>query len=81
MEHGRQRLSRLADFWESEIDHRLMRGELNMPQLTLACGLLLEEWYSGLTWRGGRPRLAAWADAYAARPSFVDTRPHHKHEP
>ncbi|MDH3234435.1 MAG: glutathione S-transferase N-terminal domain-containing protein [Alphaproteobacteria bacterium] len=81
IEHERQRLNRLADFWESEIDHRLMRGDLNMPQITLACALLLEQWYSGLQWREGRPQLSAWADVYAARPSFIETRPHDKLEP
>ena len=80
IEHERQRLDRLADFWESEIDHPLMQGNLNMPQLTLACAVLLEEWYPGLNWRAGRPRLAAWADVYAARPSFVETRPLEKLE-
>ena len=81
IEHERQRLSRLADFWEGEIDHPLMHGNLNMPQLTLACGLLLEEWYSGLRWREDRPRLATWANTYAVRPSFVETRPLEKLEP
>ena len=57
-----------------------MQDGLNMAQLTLACALLLEEWYPGLKWRDGRPRLAAWADAYAARPSFVATRPGEKIE-
>ena len=75
IEHERQRLNRLADFWEREIDHPLMHGDFNMPQLTLACGLLLEEFYPGLQWREGRPRLAAWADLYAERPSFIETRP------
>ena len=75
IEHERLRLRRLADFWESEIDHPLMQGGLNMPQLTLACALLLEEWYPGLRWREGRPHLAAWADVFAAWPSFVETQP------
>jgi glutathione S-transferase len=81
IEHERQRLNRLADFWEGEIAHPLMHGNLNMPQLTLACALLVEEWYPGLKWREGRPRLATWADAYAARTSFVDTRPQEKLDP
>jgi glutathione S-transferase len=81
IEHERQRLNRLADFWDGEIDQPLMRGDLNMPQITLACGLLLEEWYSGLKWREGRPRLASWADLYAARPSFIETRAQGKFEP
>ncbi|MDA0229154.1 MAG: glutathione S-transferase N-terminal domain-containing protein [Proteobacteria bacterium] len=80
IEHERQRLDRLADFWEGEIDHPLMQGDLNMPQLTLACAVLLEEWYPGLRWREGRPGLTAWADLYAARPSFAETRPPQKLE-
>lgn len=81
IEHERQRLGRLADFWEIEIDHPIMRGDLNMPQLTLACGLLLEEWYSGLEWRKGRPHLATWTDAYAGRKSFIESRPPEKLNP
>ena len=81
IEHELQRLQRLADFWDSEIDHPLMRGELNMLQISLACGLLLDEWYAGLKWREGRPRLASWAELYAARTSFTDTRPHGQFEP
>ena len=37
IEHERQRLDRLADFWEGEIDHPLLQGALNMPQLIRAC--------------------------------------------
>jgi len=81
IEHERQRLSRLTDFWESEICHPLMQAsQLNMPQVTLACALLLEEWYPGLRWRSGHPRLSAWVDTYAVRPSFVATRPFEKIE-
>ena len=74
IEHERQRLDRLANFWRGEIDHPLMQGGLNMPQITLACALLVDEWYPGLRWRDGRPGLAAWADAFAARRSFFETR-------
>lgn len=75
IEHERQRMRRLADFWQAELGHPLMQGALNMPQLTLACGLLLEQYYPGLNWREGRPALAAWADRFAARPSFRATAP------
>jgi len=81
LEHERQRLKRLTEFWEGEIDHPLMRGDLNMPQISLACGLLVDEWYAGLKWREGHARLASWADLYAARPSFIDTRAHGQFEP
>jgi len=78
IEHERQRLDRLADFWEREIDHPIMQNDLNMPQLTLACALLLEEWYPGLKWRQGRPRLVNWVSRYSTRRSFVETRPQGK---
>jgi glutathione S-transferase len=77
IEHERQRMNRLTACWESEIDHPLMNGDLNMPQLTLACGLLLDEFYDDLTWRGERPKLEAWADRYKERSSFVETRVHY----
>ena len=75
IEHERQRLIRLTRFWEAEIDQPMMRGDLNMAQITLACGLLLEQWYPGLEWREDRPGLASWADELAERSAFTDTRP------
>jgi glutathione S-transferase len=75
IDHERQRMHRLADFWQAELDRPLMQGDMNMPQLTLACGLLLDQYFPGLDWRGGRPELAAWADRIAARPSFRATVP------
>jgi glutathione S-transferase len=73
LEHERLRLNRLLDFWEDELGAPLMQAEINMPQITLACGLLLDQYYPGLNWREGRSRLSDWADRYAARPSFVET--------
>ena len=81
IEHERQRMNRLADFWQAELDHPLMTGELNMPQVTLACAFLVEQFFPGLAWREGRPRLAAWVDRFAKRESFLDTRPHKTLEP
>ena len=71
--HETDRARRMADAWESEIDHPLMRGELNMIQLTLACALGLEARNPGFRWRAGRPRLCDWFDRFAARPSFKAT--------
>ena len=75
IEHERERMYRLADFWQTEIGHPLMQADLNMPQLTLACGLLLDQFYPGLDWRDGRPALGAWVDQIAARRSFRATEP------
>jgi glutathione S-transferase len=65
----------MTDAWEHECGHPLMRGPLNMVQLTLACALGLEARNPGFRWREGHPELTAWFDPIAARPSFVATAP------
>lgn len=73
--HEAHRSARMADLWEREIDHPLMRGALNLAQMTLACGLGLEVRNPDLRWRTGRPKLCEWFDHMAARPSFAATAP------
>jgi glutathione S-transferase len=73
--HETERARRMADLWGREIDHRLMRGALNLVQITLACALGLEARNPGFRWRADCPKLAQWFDAIAARPSFQATRP------
>jgi glutathione S-transferase len=75
IEHEKERARRMADLWEAEIDVPCMRGALNMVQLTLACALGLEARNPGCRWRAGRPKLSAWFDSIAARPSFAATVP------
>ena len=75
IEHEHQRSRRLADLWESEIIHPLMNGPLTMAQITLVCALQMERRNPGLRWRPGHPKLAAWADKLAARPSIAATLP------
>lgn len=75
IEHEKARAARMTDLWEREIDHPLMRGALNMVQITLACALGLEARNPGLRWRAGHPKLTAWFDLIAARPSFTATMP------
>jgi len=75
IEHEKQRMRRMTWFWEKEIGHRPMTGPLNMAQLTLACALGLETRNPDLDWRSGHPRLVAWFERFAARPSFVATAP------
>jgi len=50
-----------------------MKAQLNIAQLTLACGLGMAARNPDFRWREGHRRLAAWFDAFAARPSFVAT--------
>jgi glutathione S-transferase len=75
IEHEKERARRMADAWEAQIESPLLRGRLNMIQLTLACALGLEARNPGWRWREGRPKLCAWFDAIAARPSFAATVP------
>ena len=74
--HEVARSDRLLDVWEKkEIDHALLRGSLNMIQLTLACALGLEARNADFRWRAGRPKLTAWYEPIAARPSWAATAP------
>jgi len=73
--HERERSRRLATAWEREIGNPVMRGTLNMVQLTLGCALGLEARNPGIDWRSGHPQLAAWFGEIDARPSFAATAP------
>ena len=75
LEHEGDRARRMADLWEAEIDHPLMRGALNMAQITLACGLGMEARNPHLHWRPKHPKLCEWYEPIAARPSFVASAP------
>jgi len=75
IQHETERARRLADLWEREIDHPVMRGPLNRASMTLACALGLEARNPGFRWRTGHPKLCAWFDPIAARPSFAATAP------
>jgi glutathione S-transferase len=75
IEHETERARRMIELWEQEIDNPAMKAPLNMAQLTLACGLGMAARNPDFRWREGHPRLAAWFDSLAARPSFVATAP------
>jgi glutathione S-transferase len=75
IEHERQRSRRMADVWEREIENPLMRGRLNMAQITMACALQYGSHVLGLEWRQGHPKLARWLEALAERPSVSSTAP------
>jgi len=71
--HEADRSRRMADLWEMEIDHPLMRGKLNLAQITLACALELDVRNPDFLWRPGHPKLSDWFDGFAVRPSFAAT--------
>ena len=73
--HETDRAGRLIDHWETEIEHTLMQGPLNMAQITLICGLGLEARNPAFRWREGHPRLRGWFDRLANRASVAETVP------
>ena len=75
LEHEADRARRMAELWEAQIDHPLMRGALNMAQITLACGLGLEARNPHLHWRPRHPKLCDWFEQISRRPSFAATAP------
>jgi glutathione S-transferase len=75
LQHEAQRSRRMADLWEAQIDNALMRGALNMVQITLGCALGLEARIPDLRWRPGHPKLCDWFAQIAACPSFTATAP------
>ena len=73
IEHETERARRMVDLWEREIANPLMSGALNFAQIMLACGLGMEARNPDFRWRAGHPKVTAWFDAFAARPSFAAT--------
>ena len=79
LHHEAHRSERMADLWEIEIDHPLMRGALNLAQITLACALGFEARIPDLHWRPRHPKLRDWFGHIAARPSIAATAPPSAH--
>lgn len=75
VQHEADRGRRMADVWETEIDHPLMHGALNLVQITLACALGLDARIPEFRWRPEHSKLRAWFDLIATRPSFAATAP------
>ena len=75
IEHERQRSRRMIGLWESEIDHPLMNGQLNIAQITLICALQLQRQNPGIQWRPGHPKLASWTETLGERDSINETLP------
>jgi len=77
--HETDRSARMVDLWERTVDHPHIQGDLNMAQITLACGLGLAARNADFQWRQGRPKLCAWYDRISARPAFTSTAPPSTH--
>jgi glutathione S-transferase len=62
------------DQLESEADR--LAGPLTIGQIAIGCALsYLDFRFSDEDWRVERPRLAAWHEGFASRPSMRETRP------
>jgi glutathione S-transferase len=75
IEHERQRSKRLTNLWESEINHPLLNGEINLIQITLVCALQLDRRNNDNQWRPDHPKLSSWANLISERASIADTLP------
>ena len=52
-----------------------MQGKLNLAQIALICALGMEPRNLDFRWREGYPRVRAWFDGMAPRPSVAQTGP------
>jgi glutathione S-transferase len=65
-------IARTLDMLEAEPPHKLV----DIGSIAVACALgYLDFRYAGEPWRGTRPRLAAWQEAFAQNPCIADTAP------
>ncbi|MCO6418789.1 glutathione S-transferase [Siccirubricoccus sp. KC 17139] len=70
------RANRVADALEAEAEAWALAGPPDAPRIVLGCVLgYAERRHRVWSWRQGRPKLAAWWETIAARPSFTDTVP------
>jgi glutathione S-transferase len=69
------KVSRALDAIEAQwMSH--MAGPVDMGQIAVACALgYLDFRHGARDWRAGRPALAAWYAAFAARPAMAATAP------
>lgn len=74
LERQRGKVTRALDALESEAGS--MGDTLDLGTLSVGCALGYVDFrYGDLNWREGRPKLAAWYEAFARRPSMVKTAP------
>lgn len=68
------KIERALDALEGQAD--AMGDTLDLGTLSVGCALgYIDFRYGDMNWRNGRPRLAAWYEAFAKRPSMARTAP------
>ena len=74
IEACRLKLKTTLDALETEAD-ALGRAPFGIAHVAIGCALGYADFrFADVVWRQGRPRLAAWAEAIHARPSFQSTQ-------
>ncbi len=68
------RIARVVAALEGQCE-RFAGGPIAADQITVATALGYLDFRYSRDWRTGAPRLAAWYETMAARPSFVETAP------
>lgn len=73
--HEEARARRMLQLWEHEIDNPVLRGPLNLAQITLACALGFTVYLPAFSWKADHPKLADWFEKISAIPSIAETTP------
>lgn len=74
LERQKGKVSRALDALEAEAAQ--MGDALDLGTLSVGCALGYVDFrYGAMKWREGRPKLAAWYEAFSKRPSMVKTAP------
>ena len=72
----RQELSIAKSLDTLEAEAELLEGDVTIGQIGVACALAYRDFrFADVDWRSGRPKLAAWFDKFAQRPSMTATDP------
>ena len=68
------KISRALDALEADADG--IAGTIDVGAIAIGCALgYLDFRFADNDWRRGRPKLAAWYEGFAQRPSMQQTRP------
>jgi len=74
LDKQRMRIRRCLDALEHDVAH--LDGPIDLAQITVGIALGYQDWRAWLEdFRPGRPRLAAWYERFAERPSMTATEP------
>lgn len=69
------KVDRALDALEAHVD--LLEGSPDIGKIAVGCALgYLDFRFPAEDWRGSRPRLAAWYETFAQRPSMRETEPY-----